>query len=241
MRISFANQSVPSSSGSQSFGGPVRRPLRSSGGYRQLSGGRGGRGGVRRRQNNNRPKPTEADLDADMDSYMAAPVQPILNVASSFSMLIFNVICSLGGGYKNAVERIGCFDMCFLQHVKVPLPLHLLLHLICFIKMIWYHITLIRAILMVRLNMLSEKPSNTWRPSTKMSVSIFRVYPKILPSLFLFFLSASQVNRFLSFSRAAIPWLPLSPLTRPQLHEQRRDSQTHSGYGRACRWHKRVS
>ncbi|KAL1928534.1 hypothetical protein VTP01DRAFT_2890 [Rhizomucor pusillus] len=73
MRISFASQTVPSTAPSQSFGGPVRRPLRSSGGPRQSSGGRGPRGGSRRRQQNNRPKPTEADLDADMDSYMAAP------------------------------------------------------------------------------------------------------------------------------------------------------------------------
>lgn len=78
MRISFASQTVPSTAPSQSFGGPVRRPLRSSGGPRQSSGGRGPRGGSRRRQQNNRPKPTEADLDADMDSYMAAPVQSIL-------------------------------------------------------------------------------------------------------------------------------------------------------------------
>lgn len=112
MRISFASQTVPSTAPSQSFGGPVRRPLRSSGGPRQSSGGRGPRGGSRRRQQNNRPKPTEADLDADMDSYMAAPVQSILKCC--FFILNVNFIRRLL--FRRRIQRCSRAYFIFLSH-----------------------------------------------------------------------------------------------------------------------------
>ncbi|KAI8137747.1 hypothetical protein BJV82DRAFT_633870 [Fennellomyces sp. T-0311] len=70
MRISFASQPVIAQQYS-SGGGPTRRPMRNSNSQGSRSG-RGGRGGNRRRQDT-RPRPSEADLDADMDSYMATP------------------------------------------------------------------------------------------------------------------------------------------------------------------------
>lgn len=112
MRISFASQTVPSTAPSQSFGGPVRRPLRSSGGPRQSSGGRGPRGGSRRRQQNNRPKPTEADLDADMDSYMAAPVQSILKCC--FFILNVNFIRRLL--FRRRIQRCSRAYFIFFSH-----------------------------------------------------------------------------------------------------------------------------
>ncbi|KAI9494620.1 hypothetical protein BDB00DRAFT_817553 [Zychaea mexicana] len=73
MRISFATQ--PGAAPQQSAGGAMRRPMRggNQGGYTR-GGSRGGRGsGGNRRRQDNRPRPSEADLDADMDSYMTGP------------------------------------------------------------------------------------------------------------------------------------------------------------------------
>ena len=70
MRISFASQPIIPQQGG---GGPARRPVRNA---NQSRGGRGagGRGGGNRRRQDTRPRASEADLDADMDSYMATPV-----------------------------------------------------------------------------------------------------------------------------------------------------------------------
>lgn len=76
MRISYAIQpNVPVVNGVYAGGGPARRTTR--GGYNRQSGGRGFRGGNRRR-NDPRPRPTEAELDAEMDSYMSVPVSVIV-------------------------------------------------------------------------------------------------------------------------------------------------------------------
>ncbi|KAJ8662203.1 hypothetical protein O0I10_001896 [Lichtheimia ornata] len=63
MRIAFAT--LPGVAQQQQSGGPMRRPMRGSNRPQR------GRGGNRRREN--RPKPSEEELDAEMDSYMAGP------------------------------------------------------------------------------------------------------------------------------------------------------------------------
>ncbi|CDH55351.1 hypothetical protein RO3G_06678 [Lichtheimia corymbifera JMRC:FSU:9682] len=63
MRIAFAT--LPGVAQQQQSGGAMRRPMRGSNRPQR------GRGGNRRREN--RPKPSEEELDAEMDSYMAGP------------------------------------------------------------------------------------------------------------------------------------------------------------------------
>lgn len=69
MRIAFAT--LPGVAQQQQSGGAMRRPMRGSNRPQR------GRGGNRRREN--RPKPSEEELDAEMDSYMAGPVSRQLN------------------------------------------------------------------------------------------------------------------------------------------------------------------
>lgn len=76
MRIAFAT--LPGVAQQQQSGGPMRRPMRGSNRPQR------GRGGNRRREN--RPKPSEEELDAEMDSYMAGPVSRQLMIDIGYKL-----------------------------------------------------------------------------------------------------------------------------------------------------------